>query len=81
MKHAHATQPLMQAAEREEDLPYEKRHPLHEFHSMISTIDPITGKDIDNLAGKPSLGIGNRTIYFESEQTRQAYLDNRPHQQ
>lgn len=81
MKHAHATQPLMQAAEREEDLPYEKRHPPHESHSMISTIDPITGKDVDNLSGKPSLVIGHRTMYFESEQTRQAYLDNLQHQQ
>ncbi|MHB8914904.1 MAG: hypothetical protein ACYC4K_03730 [Thiobacillus sp.] len=77
MTHSHATQPIMQAAEREEDLLREQRHHLHETQSRISTIDPITGKDIGNLEGKPSLVVGNLTVYFESEQTRQAYLDKK----
>jgi hypothetical protein len=48
---------------------------LHEPTSMLSCIDPITGRDIDDLAGRPFLVDGNLTIYFESEQTRQEYLD------
>jgi len=42
---------------------------------MISTIDPITGRDVGNVAGKPSIVDGNMTMYFESEQTRQTYID------
>jgi hypothetical protein len=48
---------------------------LHEPEQMISTIDPITGRDIPDLEGKPYLVDGNLVIYFESEQTRQEYLD------
>lgn len=44
MNHTQATHPIMQAAEREEDLPHEQQHHLHEPQSMLSTIDPITGK-------------------------------------
>ncbi len=48
---------------------------LHEPTQMITTIDPITGRDIDNLPGHPYLVDGNVVMYFESEMTRQAYLD------
>lgn len=78
MNHSHSTPENMQASEREEDfLPrdQEPSHNLHEPQSMISTIDPITGKDVGNVEGKPSLVDGNLTMYFESEQTRQAYID------
>lgn len=50
------------------------RH-LHEPEQMITTIDPITGRDIEDLAGRPYLVDGNIVMYFESEATRQAYLD------
>lgn len=53
----------------------EPSHRLHEPESMISTIDPISGADIGNLAGKPYLVDGNMKMYFESDQTRQAYID------
>ena len=48
---------------------------LHEPERMITTIDPITGRDIGDLEGKPFIVDGNMVIYFESEATRQAYLD------
>lgn len=48
---------------------------LHEPSLMLSCTDPITGHDIDDPAGHPYLIDGNLTVYFESEQTRQAYLD------
>lgn len=52
---------------------------LHEPESLISNIisniDPISGADIGNLEGKPYLVDGNIKMYFESEQTRQAYID------
>lgn len=80
MNHSHATYQIMQAAEREEDLPQEQRCHPHEPQGMISMIDPITGNDIGNLEGKPSLVDGNRTMYFESEQTLQAYLDKQQYQ-
>lgn len=48
---------------------------LHEPSQMLTCIDPITGRDIEPLAGHPYIVDGNVTIYFESEQTRQAYLD------
>jgi len=55
-----------------EALPYdqEQSHRLHEPDHRVSTIDPITGRDIDNLLAHPSLADGNLTIYFESEETR-----------
>ena len=47
------------------------------FH-MISTTDPITLQDVPDTAGRPYVVEGSHyndiTIYFESEQTRQAYL-------
>ncbi|HHJ16778.1 MAG TPA: hypothetical protein ENJ80_08795, partial [Gammaproteobacteria bacterium] len=48
----------------------EQSHRLHEPDHMISTIDPITGRDIGDLSGHPSLLDGNLTIYFESEETK-----------
>lgn len=48
---------------------------LHEPASMISTTDPITGRDIADIAGHPYLVDGVLVMYFESEQTRKDYLD------
>jgi hypothetical protein len=53
----------------------EQSHRLHEPQWMITTIDPITGKDIQDLSGRPHIVDGNIVMYFESEETRQAYLD------
>jgi hypothetical protein len=50
-------------------------HRLHEPSHMLSNIDPITGRDIGELAGHPFIVDGNMTMYFETEETRQAYLD------
>lgn len=50
-------------------------HRLHEPDHLIGTIDPITGHDIDNVADHPYIRDGNLTIYFESEETMQAFLD------
>ena len=50
---------------------------MHHFH-MISTTDPITGNDVNDLAGHPYVVEGDHytdiTLYFESEETRDAYL-------
>ena len=48
---------------------------LHEPTQMITSIDPISGCDIEDLAGKPYIVDGDIVMYFESEATRQAYLD------
>ena len=48
---------------------------LHEPTQMLSYIDPITGRGIDDLAGHPFVVDGNITMYFETEKTRQEYLD------
>lgn len=48
---------------------------LHEPTQMLSCIDPITGREIEDLSGHPYIVDGNMTMYFESEETRQAYLD------
>lgn len=53
----------------------EQSHRLHEPERMRNSIDPITGRDIENLADHPYLADGNLTIYFESNETRQAYVD------
>ena len=42
---------------------------LHEPDHLIGTIDPMTGRDIIDVIGHPSLVDGNLTIYFESENT------------
>ncbi|MCW8929589.1 MAG: hypothetical protein OQL19_05045 [Gammaproteobacteria bacterium] len=45
----------------------------------ISTTDPISLRDINDLEGKPFLVEGTQyndlTIYFENEQNRQTYED------
>ena len=54
---------------------------LHEPEYRIDTIDPMTGENIKDITGHPSLVDGNLTIYFASEATRKAYIDlplNRP---
>ena len=48
---------------------------LHEPGSRTDTTDPMTGKVIKNVAGHPCLEDGDLTIYFESEETRKAYVD------
>jgi YHS domain-containing protein len=47
---------------------------LHEPEHRINTIDPITGKDIENVTSHPSLEDGNLTMYFESEGTKRRFL-------
>ena len=51
----------------------EQSHRLHEPDHLIGTIDPITGNDIGDMRGHPSLVDGNLTIYFESEETKAEY--------
>ncbi len=55
-----------------EPLPRDRQqsHRLHEPDHLISTIDPITGHDIEDVLSHPSLVDGNLTIYFESEETK-----------
>jgi hypothetical protein len=48
---------------------------LHEPGKRVDTIDPMTGNDIKDISGHPFLVDGNLTIYFETEETRNAYLD------
>lgn len=48
----------------------EQSHRLHEPDHLVNTIDPISGRDIWNLAAHPSIVDGNLTIYFESEETK-----------
>ena len=42
---------------------------------LINTIDPITGRDIGDVSGHPSIVDGNLTIYFESEKSRKTYQE------
>lgn len=50
---------------------------MSHFHA-ISTTDPMTGRDINDLFGKPYVVEGDHyndlTIYFETEESKQAYL-------
>ena len=48
---------------------------LHEPSVLMSTIDPISGRDISEFEGKPYIVDGNMVMYFESEENKQAYLD------
>jgi hypothetical protein len=48
---------------------------LHEPTLRSSHIDPMTGADIDNLEGHPSLVDGNLTMHFETEETRKEYQE------
>ena len=50
-------------------------HRLHQPAYLIGTIDPITGHDIDNVTEHPYIVDGNLTIYFETEESMQAFLD------
>lgn len=50
-------------------------HRLHEPEYRISTIDPMTGVDIEDVTGHLSLADGNLTVYLETDATRKAYLD------
>jgi hypothetical protein len=47
--------------------------------SITSTTDPITGSDVTDPKDRPSVVEGDAatglTVYFESEASRQAYLD------
>lgn len=47
---------------------------------IITTIDPITGQKIHQTANHPFVeeghGYAQTRIYFESEATRQRYLEN-----
>jgi hypothetical protein len=53
----------------------EASHLLHQPDHLIGTIDPITGHDIGAVAGHPFIVDGKLTIYFESEETRIAFLN------
>lgn len=48
----------------------EQSHRLHEPDHLIGTIDPMTGRDIIDVKGHPSIVDGILTIYFESEETK-----------
>ncbi len=48
---------------------------LHEPEQILSSVDPMTGREIDDLAGHPYLVDGNVTIYFETEATRREFLE------
>jgi hypothetical protein len=48
---------------------------LHEPEHLINTIDPMTGRDIEDVTSHPSLVDGNLTVYFETEASRKAYQD------
>jgi hypothetical protein len=55
----------------------DQSHRLHQPDHLVNSIDPITSRDIGNVAGHPSIVDGNLTIYFESDETRRAY-ENTP---
>jgi hypothetical protein len=48
---------------------------LHEPAQILSSTDPITGREIADLTGHPYLVNGNVTMYFETEATRQEFID------
>jgi len=52
----------------------QQSHRLHEPVSMISSIDPVNGHDVMGVTGHPSIIDGILTIYFESDETRTAYM-------
>lgn len=54
---------------------------LHEPELMNSSIDPISGCDIEDPEGHPFLVDGNLVIYFESDETRLEYLNTSKHHQ
>jgi len=48
---------------------------LHEPAQILSSTDPMTGVEIEDLAGHPYLVDGNVTMYFETEATRKEFMD------
>jgi len=52
----------------------EQSHRLHEPTHLDSSIDPITGNDIQNRAGHPHHDDGNLTVYFETDASYRTYL-------
>ena len=48
---------------------------LHEPEQLLCTVDPITGREIEDLAGHPYIVDGNMVIYFESEESRKAFME------
>jgi hypothetical protein len=50
-------------------------HRWHEPEYRINTIDPMTGNDIENITSHPSLDDGELTMYFETDDTRKAYIE------
>lgn len=52
---------------------------MNQYSPIISTTDPINGFDITSLKDRPHVLEGDKatglTIYFETKDTRQAYLD------
>ncbi|MDP1683199.1 MAG: hypothetical protein Q8L39_15680 [Burkholderiales bacterium] len=53
----------------------DQSHRLHEPGLMISSVDPMTGMEIEDLSGHPYIVDGNMVIYFETDATRQAFQD------
>ena len=48
---------------------------LHEPAQILISTDPVTGREIADLTGHPYLVDGNVIIYFETEATRQEFMD------
>jgi len=42
---------------------------------IVQKSDPITGNDVKDLEHAPYIVDGDLKIYFESEESKQAYLD------
>ncbi|MEE8342391.1 MAG: hypothetical protein V3R51_01190 [Gammaproteobacteria bacterium] len=42
---------------------------------IVETTDPITGNDVKDIDHAPYIVDGELKIYFESEESKQAYLD------
>ena len=62
----------------------EQSNRLHEPDHLIGTIDPMTGQDIIDVMGHPSIVDGKLTIYFETEETKAEFIEmplNHPYQQ
>jgi hypothetical protein len=55
--------------------------PEGEYRMIVTTIDPVTGNKVTDLEHHPFLiegaGAAEMKIYFESEDTKQAYLLSR----
>ena len=61
----------------------EQSQRIHEPEYRIMTTDPITGHEVEDYKSHPSTLNGNMTIYFETEETCQKYLNmpfNHPNQ-